>query len=697
MSDVCATETGTDEMKEQRESEANRRLRLEISGVQLGFLAALSILFTLFAISSSRLYGQLALGVGYDDVSYFADALRRLNVFYSSGVAAFLHDLVSHPPHSPYSTLMAFGSFLVFGIEDAAPYYSNALIIFGLLLAVDGLLAHGLALWQRAMVLLLVLSLPFVTLTANQCRPDLPVGVATAAAVALILGPRLELRGLRQETLAGVLFGLAMLSKPSVFPVTLAFLVGSVSLAVMADRVILGERIWSARTLLAAARTMAPAIVLFLPYAVLGGRGILRYLSSHVFGEFQGAWRFPGGFWDHALAYSVGVYGRTAFGGSFWLLVILLASAIAAALVQRRRLERGVVLLVLASCGAYATATTILTKSVFLAAPFYFLLIFSVVFAVRSALVAAGPAWTRRALSTVLIVLTFGAVWNFKLTRGLTEWGDTRLREMKGTIVRDLAGLDLKPGSRLLFVSGGAVGVRHIEYQLYKQGRFDLRVEGAVMTSALEVLERRFEGVDVVFTANERSRFAARNLPSSDVLDEAVELLKDRPGFALVRKYSTNPGGFFYVFRKKSGFWGWSTGSGRSEQWRTQKKEEVMRAYAPFVGFRFETDGLAPVHVGFSAESLSRARRMRVELDGRPLPEVLLAPGRSTDLEIPLQAGPGRHEIRFYFDPMEPGDSRAASEPVAVFRSLYVFEAIEGSSDAGLGEQAVRRLERKAS
>ena len=73
------------------------------------------------------IYGRLAMPPPYDDVSYFVDALERMRIFLDQGFFGLLQNLISSPPHAPYSTIAALLAFLFGGPYLAGPYYMNAL------------------------------------------------------------------------------------------------------------------------------------------------------------------------------------------------------------------------------------------------------------------------------------------------------------------------------------------------------------------------------------------------------------------------------------------------------------------------------------------------------------------------------------------------------------------------------------------
>src|SRR6185312_8396318 len=78
----------------------------------------ISAAFTAIVIQWSLLHGKLAIYPFYDDVSYFMDALERLQEFYAGGWSHLVREIIDRPPHSLFSCLLALGSYMVLGARD---------------------------------------------------------------------------------------------------------------------------------------------------------------------------------------------------------------------------------------------------------------------------------------------------------------------------------------------------------------------------------------------------------------------------------------------------------------------------------------------------------------------------------------------------------------------------------------------------
>ncbi|MFM7438104.1 MAG: hypothetical protein ACKO2V_05795, partial [Snowella sp.] len=64
----------------------------KINPLNLALWLAIAILFTVLQIQQSLRQGQLSLPPSYDDISYFNDALNRLQIFYNDGFKGLLRE-----------------------------------------------------------------------------------------------------------------------------------------------------------------------------------------------------------------------------------------------------------------------------------------------------------------------------------------------------------------------------------------------------------------------------------------------------------------------------------------------------------------------------------------------------------------------------------------------------------------------------
>ena len=90
----------------------------------------------LMFLQHSALRGRLQYEVGYEDVITFIDGLKRYKALVDQPQThlQFFYQYAVDPPHAPLHSLQAGLAFAIFGINDQAPYLSNVVLLFALLL-----------------------------------------------------------------------------------------------------------------------------------------------------------------------------------------------------------------------------------------------------------------------------------------------------------------------------------------------------------------------------------------------------------------------------------------------------------------------------------------------------------------------------------------------------------------------------------
>ena len=216
------------------------------------------------------------------------------------GAWALVQDAAQRPPHSPFATLVAFVSFLLFGPVEWAPYALMGLVVLAVVLAADRLLGD-LPRHARVAGALFVLTFPIVGTLPYHFRPDATAGLATGFGVVMMLRYSPFWAPRRHQYLTGVCFALALLIKPTVAPFTLWMFVGSWVLSILAGG--MTDRLVSVRSTLQERRDdrrgywaaiwpyWAPVLLLAGPYYLLAGGTVYRYIYENVFGQNREIWR----------------------------------------------------------------------------------------------------------------------------------------------------------------------------------------------------------------------------------------------------------------------------------------------------------------------------------------------------------------------------------------------------------------------
>ena len=183
----------------------------------IAFVLVVSCVFVRWSLIESYDHGRLAAGPAYDDVVYFYSGAQALQSMRNGHVVQTL----TGPMHSPFSELLAATSFAIWGAKDWAPYAGNAVVVIFYLAALC-YFVRGLPIGLQMGLLVLFLGLPFAKMAVVEFRPDMMwailVGCATVYQVTAngAFSSRVEAAGL------GLVYGAAMITKPSTFLMTTA-------------------------------------------------------------------------------------------------------------------------------------------------------------------------------------------------------------------------------------------------------------------------------------------------------------------------------------------------------------------------------------------------------------------------------------------------------------------------------------------
>jgi hypothetical protein len=260
---------------------------------QRQFYAVLfAVLIAIVYLRLSQLDGRLAADLGFDDVGYANDAVRRLMIAHEQGFFRFLATFVENPPHSPFATLLAVFGFVFGGLQDASIYAANTLVLVG----VAAFLTYELRYARRAVLMLalgLVMLSPLAYRTICDFRPDMALGLTTAVMAWWFIGGSVagEPRLIRR---AGYAFGLCLLIKPSFFAHTIAiamFLVGmavAVKLSRRCPSIVKGNVKYRD-----VAWFLGLGITISLPYFVVNGEQTFHYFWENTQGAQSEIWSFP--------------------------------------------------------------------------------------------------------------------------------------------------------------------------------------------------------------------------------------------------------------------------------------------------------------------------------------------------------------------------------------------------------------------
>src|SRR5262245_9919233 len=261
---------------------------------RLPWWVATAIGFTAFFVQLSLRFGRLQSDLQGDDMMYLLDGLDRLEGFRRGGFAEMVSGYVHHPPHAPWSSLLAATCFALFGPEQWAPFLGNALPILVLIGFVD-YLARGQDRWPRRLCLAMACTVPFAAHGVMHFRPDFAAGLFTAIGVTILLLDDFAEPSHAARAVAGLACGLALFAKPSASPFTVAVAIGTVGLAELCGLVARGELPSMRRGAASWGWFLGPMLAVAAPYYVVGWRDVLEVLRLNTVAPEAEAWKMSSG------------------------------------------------------------------------------------------------------------------------------------------------------------------------------------------------------------------------------------------------------------------------------------------------------------------------------------------------------------------------------------------------------------------
>lgn len=456
------------------------------------FLAA--AVFEAGNVDVSRRIGKLSTVPAYDDVVYLNSASKfYFQVRAGKGLEAAREFLTSYT-HAPLMVLLAVLGFSVFGFHYLKVYYALTLVVF-VYLGFVALLGRRLPLFYLACLLLASLAVPFASMAALEFRPDLLWAIFLGGTCVWFLGEREVFASLRPSLCFGLGVGLALLSKPSTFAMTL--LVGGGTWVLAAGIALAGRRARPPRLAAGLSLTLLAALAAGGWYLIPQACRIFDYFYRNSFGADQDIWTFKGTLGERLWYYLHGSPEQSNLG---LLLFPLLGLYVFGALydlvrpANREQRLRGAAFLWMLGC-LYLVNGLFAVKSPFLGGSFYGFLIFGALWQLAR-LLRWGWMLDRgrdRALRFRLAGLTglsmCGVAWaghQFPLVCMVNPMAAISQRDVNRALVRDLlARVPPRQTSAILLTQLGPVITEYLEMEFRKRKR-RIEVKNLAMSRTLD-------------------------------------------------------------------------------------------------------------------------------------------------------------------------------------------------------------------
>jgi hypothetical protein len=512
--------------------------------VHLALPAVLAVLAALLFTREAIVQGKLLIPPLPDDVNYMMDAAARLNAFYAGGTRALLAGYAELPPHSPFSTALAFLSFLLFGMREWAPYIANAVVAF-FLFAIIAWILRGLSLWKRAAAMLAVFPLPVVAVSIREFRPDLMAALLIAAAALVATNGPLR-AGRARPMLIGALFGAALLAKPSTFPVTTALFGLTILAAGMLDPVERSKLRRFHQTLRAGAIAGLTLAAIAAPHFLLAARRTFRYMHSNIFGDDRELWAVEGSRFFHLRYYIDGPAGQYQFGSAGWIILGLGALAL---FVSRRfqdhAAHRRFLVLSIVSATAWALATINSVKQEFFGLPFQTTSLFAAIIGLRFIITSAQSRWKPHLpwSGALLLALAASSVLSFRFTQvwAPADRPATGMHELR-QLHEDLytaAVTHSRGRSATVFVTfNGRINWKNLQFRAH-QDRAPLTFRSLNRARTPDLYEPEYGAADLIIAIDPDHPHIWQRIQPAAFHAQVLETLRARPDLRPVQEIPT--------------------------------------------------------------------------------------------------------------------------------------------------------------
>lgn len=361
--------------------------------------------------------GQLAAPATFDDIGYFVDSGRRLLSFYDLGFSGLFKGYVADSPHAPTATAVSFIGFLIFGINEWAPALVNTAWVVALLLVVRRWFAD-LPAWVTATVVIAVLAWPVLGFLVIEARPDIVNAFLLAfGCIALVERPWVG-AGRRRLLAIALIFAAALLTKPSVFPITIALYGFSLMLATGLDYLERQRTLKPGTMLRHNVAAVAITLVVVLPHYILAAAREIQYIIVTTFTREKDLWAVKLPPYEQATFYLWGGQGGHKTMGVWVFVTLALIVVAVVGLVIRRRDSalRRVAAMALIFCASYALVSLPAHKSVFLGIQVTAFCLVFFLLAARALFSAAlaHKAWQNGFAAALAVVLVGTALSSFQ-------------------------------------------------------------------------------------------------------------------------------------------------------------------------------------------------------------------------------------------------------------------------------------------
>lgn len=644
--------------------------------VRVLILSLISALFTIWILRFSWQHDRLMSVPTYDDIFYFNDGVDRLEQYYQHGWTGLLRSWWHHPPHSPFSTILAFFSLALFGIEDWAPYAGNAVVVFVLLGFTDRLL-RGSRPWVTVLGLSLVLALPMTQRAITEFRPDFFTALLTVMGCVYLINSPLVIARPTSGFISGVLFGLALLAKPTMCLFVSVMFVGSLALAMFRDW--LEYRPTFPKLLKTYSVVILASVLMATPYYVLIWDHVNTYVFSHIFGQYADIWIYAGSRSESLLYYLKGVGIIVMLDQYRYLIAAIFVIGVAYALAARLKTHLiRLVSLALLMVIAWAIPTFIGVKQFLFGSTLYLLLVSSALLSLRVIFLEPLPrfVWGRPAACLLLSGAALMTLVRSPQVPILGTRGDAK-RETINQVCGEILSTVLEhriEGNQRIFVTkeSDPINFDVLQWVTHKQG-LAFQFAKPHYWRDLEQYRQEMEKANFILAFDTDTPMP--HFPSDELASQTLALARSLKDLDELRSFPSYDGTIYYLFGNNP-FRGWETCEGlrHPEGPYPQWNLPVVRwGTGPQTRLVFRNKETTSLELSLSCRTSIDRLSIRIILDNQLIDErALYKSEQFTELNTPLHISPGNHELILQYDCKSDKKSLSAHELTVLYKRLLI-------------------------
>jgi hypothetical protein len=522
--------------------------------VMAAFVLLVSCAFVYWSIFKSFAHGRLATEPNYDDVGYLYTGASLLHALRAGDVMQALASYM----HSPFSVLLAASSFAVWGAKDWAPYAGNAVIVVAYLVGLCYFLRR-LPIGVQMGLLLAFLSLPFATMAVVEFRPDMMwatvVGFATVylSTTSRDFSSRLEAFGI------GLIYGAAMMAKPSTFLMTTA-VIGLSGLLRTLRQAFLGKlKPWSFLVWLAC--FLCAAVLIDGLYYSLHYKRIWDYFYGNSFGKHKEIWIQTQSLFTHLSHYIGSDYAAASNLGKWRLpLLSFVALSLLFGAVRTKRTEQRLIFASLATVvvAAWLASSLFGMKSPFLGGAFYGTLIFASAYLLAELLRSAHELLSQPTAQAITFAGLGTLAYAMHSWPTYSEWDLPRAnfyRQANTGVWNEIQDTSNKysPSDGVLdvYYSNSSPIPAELPQLRALQSRVALRMRRGSLAKTMEAQRRIFERCDMIIVQDPGLPDVNPNFPGEKLQMLITQEVLSRPGYELAREIVVSDNKRIYVLHNK--------------------------------------------------------------------------------------------------------------------------------------------------